>query len=51
MQHVMTSQQSPAEGGFATRGDTFLAALQDDICCDIDETMWPDREERLDVHE
>ncbi len=49
---MMTSQQSPAEGGFATRGDTFLAALQKMIFAVIvDETMWPDREERLDVHE
>ncbi len=24
---------------------------RDDIRCDVDETMWPDREERLDVHE
>ena len=28
MQHVTTSQQSHAEGGFATPGDIFLAALQ-----------------------
>ncbi len=24
---------------------------RDDIRCGVDETMWPDREERLDVHE
>ncbi len=24
---------------------------RDDIRCDVDETMWPDREERLDVNE
>ncbi len=47
---MMTSQQSP-EGGFATRGDTFLACIaRNDIRCDVDETMWTDREERLDVH-
>ena len=28
----------------------FLIA-RDDIRCDVDEIMWPDREERLDVHE
>ena len=47
---MTTSQQSHAEGGFTTPGDTFLAA-RDGIRCDVDENMWPDRQERLNVPE